>query len=121
MDVDEEGSASSAHLRQHGDDANEQCLAFLPPVLRDELQDATRVKDRTALHGGAARDSVEALAVGVGRLADALSDVLWDRERCFLELLLQSRATAGQRFDDLEGECEELDGELIDVEFLVVE
>src|SRR5262249_4894955 len=74
-----------------------------------------------ALGRGPSRHAVEARLVLSLELAGAFRRVRRDRQRCPAELIFHVSTATRQPLDDLSSETNEIDGDLIGVQFLVVE
>ena len=90
-------------------------------ILAHKLEATAHVEDRSALGPGTPGDPIEARLVRAAVLAGTLSDVEGDRGRSPLELVGEVSATPRKLFDDVVSEDDEVEGDVVDVELVVVE
>src|SRR6266545_5004334 len=111
----------SNHLHQHGNNAEQELATRFVPGVIDEPKSPGNVQDSGALGHRPPGHAVETSLLTGRELPGPFRDVQGHRGRRPLQLVGQITSSARQMFDDVVGQCNELDGRLVDVELLVVE
>ena len=109
------------HVREHGDDANQELASGFAELSPDELEPDSDVEDRCALGRGAASDPIEVGLGGLGEFASSFGDVEDDGSGGSSQLVGEVAMTGRQGQDDAVGKRDEVDGGGVDIESFVVE